>query len=143
MALRNRRQGVFTGRPFLRDAVTGQRGPSAIVEKHVPVSSFESEKRHKHVLVIAFEKDNFTEGPFLDLEQAGDDALGVGTTIDVVSKKDQAVALFNRNLINEASHLVEAAMDVPDNVACHRIYAMRLSRFVQGETNEIDGCSAI
>jgi hypothetical protein len=75
--------------------------------------------------MIALEKDNFTKGPFLDLEQIGDDTLGVGTTIDVVPEKDHPIVLLDRNLINEASQLFEAAMDVPDNVACHRGYAMR------------------
>jgi hypothetical protein len=103
-----------------RNPVAGEGGLPTIVKKHLAISTRKTQIGEKHVLVIPFEKNHFLFSLALPLDKIGDYPLGSRTSIHIVPQKDKPIRRLHREGLEETSQLIQATMNVPNDVALHR-----------------------
>jgi len=74
--------------------------------------------------VIALEKSHFMLRPLAPLDEIGDNSLGVGTSVYIIAEKDDPIRSFQRKGFEETSHLIQAAVNVADDVPTHDFFIL-------------------
>src|SRR5262249_1349883 len=98
----------------MRQAVAGQRRPAAVPQERLAVTARPAQEGEEHVLVVALQEH--AGRPFVPQpDEPTDDAARRGAAIDVIAEKADGIASPRLEGVEQALHLVHAAVHAADD----------------------------